>query len=322
MRMRFRGVVVGLTLLAAPLSTLADSSADAFTRIERLLSAARTLNYDATFVYSHGGKIDEMRIIHRYADGVERERLVTLSGTTREVLRDDTRVTCIIPDRQAVVVGKSRPQALYGSAVLTGQGYEDYYSLGLEGDGRVAGRAAEIVGIRPRDEFRYGYRLWVDKASGLLLRSELRDEKNQVLESIVYLSLNTPEHIPDTLLEPEISGNGFSWYTNTSSKTSTTQSSEWIAGWLPPGFIIRARESTPLPEGRMPLEHFVYGDGLASLSIYIEQLDANAKSLEGISRMGAMSAYGTMVGQYQVTVVGEVPGVTVRNVGRSVKRAR
>ena len=72
----------------------------------------------------------------------------------------------------------------------------------------------------------------------------------------------------------------------------------------------------------MPLEHFVYGDGLASLSIYIEQLDANAKSLEGISRMGAMSAYGTMVGQYQVTVVGEVPGVTVRNVGRSVKRAR
>ena len=304
----------------ASLGANADPSGEAFARIERLISAARTLNYDATFVYSRDGQMHEMRIIHRYANGVERERLVTLSGSTREVLRDDTLVTCIIADRQAVVVGKSRPQALYGSAVLTGRGYRDYYTLGLEGEDRVAGRTAEIVAIKPRDEFRFGYRLWVDQTSGLLLRSELLGGDNQVLERIVYLSLSTPEEIPDKLLEPEISGSGFSRYTSTPSKQAPSPSSEWGIGWLPPGFTMRERESTPLPEGRGPLEHQVYGDGLASLSVYIEELAPNAKSLDGVSRMGAMNAFGIMVGQYQVTIVGEVPGVTVQKVGRSVER--
>ena len=308
------GVLVGIT------PAHAGSEGLALQRVERLVSAARTLNYDATFVYSHDGKMDEMRIIHRFAGGVERERLVTLSGSTREVLRDDTLVTCIIPDNQTVVVGKSRPQSRYGSAVLTASGYREHYELTLEGSARAAGRRAEIVAIRPRDEYRYGYRLWVDGDSGLLLRSELVDGHGSTLESIIYTSLRLPDTIPDRLLEPEISGRGFSWYTSGGSNELPVNKTQWVARWLPAGFKMRERESTLLPAGRMPLEHLVYGDGLAALSIYIEKLEASATALDGVSKMGAMSAFGTMIEGYQVTVVGEVPGITVEKVGISVVR--
>jgi sigma-E factor negative regulatory protein RseB len=302
-------------------SAQAKAEAQAMQRIERMVEAARKLSYDATFVYSHGKQMDEMRIIHRYQNGAEQERLVTLSGSTREVLRDNSRVTCIIPDNQSVVVGKSRPQTVYGSPLLTARGYMSHYRLTMGGDARVAGRRAEIVAVTPRDEFRYGYRLWVDNISGLLLRSELIGEEGAVLESIIYTSLTVSESIPDDLLEPEITGKGFTWYT-TEEGTAQTLPKEagWEARWLPPGFSMRDQQSGPLPAGRMPIEHIVYGDGLASLSIYIEKLPTDAHALEGISKMGAMSAFGTMHGEYQITVVGEVPEQTVKLVGDSVSK--
>jgi sigma-E factor negative regulatory protein RseB len=308
-------------MLGSP-ATRADTEAQALAKIERLVNAARTLNYDATFVYSRDGKIDEMRIIHRFADGVERERLVTLSGSAREVLRNDTEVTCIMPDNRSVLVHKRRPQSLYGSPILTASGYKDHYSLALEGNARVAGRRAEIVSIRPRDEYRYGYRLWMDTQTGLLLRSELVDPQGAVLESIVYTSLRTPASIPDELLEPETSGQGYRWHASADREEVSDRANEWVAGWLPPGFDMRDRERAPLPAGRKSVEHVVYGDGLASLSVYVEELESSAKTLEGLSQMGAMNAFGTMIDGHQVTVVGEVPGITVQSVGRSVGRAR
>jgi len=308
-----------LAILAEPVAWgTMDSDPAAAQRLDRLVRAARTFNYDATFVYHHDGKMDEMRIIHRYANGEERERLVTLSGSTREVLRDQAKVTCIIPDDQTVVVGKSRPQSVYGTPVLTASGYREHYRLTLLGAARTAGRSAEIISIEPRDLFRYGYRLWLDEQTGLLLRSELRDPAGKILESVVYTNLATPETIPDSLLRPEISGNGFSWYTTLDSMELPKRSSKWAPGWLPKGFSMREREETPLPSGKMPLEHLVYGDGLASLSIYVEQLPKSAPALIGASRMGAVNAFGAMIGEFQLTVVGEVPLETVRKVAQSI----
>jgi sigma-E factor negative regulatory protein RseB len=91
-------------------------------------------------------------------------------------------------------------------------------------------------------------------------------------------------------------------------------------GWLPAGFAMSDRATDPAAAGRMPVEHLVYTDGLASVSVFIEHLDAQGERLEGLSRMGAVNAYGTMVAGFQVTAVGEVPGGTVERIGRSVAR--
>jgi sigma-E factor negative regulatory protein RseB len=99
-----------------------------------------------------------------------------------------------------------------------------------------------------------------------------------------------------------------------------SRDSRWTVGWLPAGFSMSDRAADAAGAGRMPVEHLVYTDGLASVSVFIEYLDAQGEHLEGLSRMGAVNAYGTMVAGFQVTAVGEVPGGTVERIGRSVAR--
>ncbi|MCH9673578.1 MAG: MucB/RseB C-terminal domain-containing protein [Gammaproteobacteria bacterium] len=297
-----------------------ESEQKAMQLVERMARAARELNYDGNFVYSHGSQMDEMRIIHRNDGSGEQERLISLSGVRREVLRDNMRVTCILPDDQAVVVGKSRPQSTYGSPVLSADnGYQKFYRFKLGAPSRVAERPVYFVRIEPRDEYRFGYHLWTDQGSGLLLRSHLLDESGAVLERILYTRIELPERIEDSMLEPEIEGTEFTWHTPGEGATAQTDTqSGWTVRWLPPGFTMRDKQIGPMATGRMPVYHTVYGDGLASFSIYIEEVPGSEQPLEGAARMGAMTAFGRVVDQYQITVVGEVPMATVTRVGESV----
>jgi sigma-E factor negative regulatory protein RseB len=64
----------------------------------------------------------------------------------------------------------------------------------------------------------------------------------------------------------------------------------------------------------------VYSDGLATVSVYVEQLPAPEDAFNGLSTMGAVNAYGRLLEGHQITVVGEVPPVTVELIARSVER--
>jgi len=287
----------------------------------RATQAASALNYDGTFVYRAGEWMETMRIIHRAdPERGSMARLISLSGEAREVIREANRVTCILPDSSSVLVSTSKPRAVTGLGVFNPQGaWREHYDLGLAPGDRVAGRSTQRVTVMPRDAFRYGYRLWVDRDSGFLLRSELVDGDGHALEQIVYTHLDLPERIPDELLRPGITGEGFTWYTSDAPR-DPERASDWRVDWLPGGFRMRDRATDPAAAGRMPVEHLVYTDGLASVSVFIEHLDAGGESLEGISRMGAVNAYGVMVGGFQVTAVGEVPAATVERIGRAVSR--
>ena len=67
-----------------------------------------------------------------------------------------------------------------------------------------------------------------------------------------------------------------------------------------------------------PISHIVYSDGLAAVSIFIEPLAPRAKSLNGLSKRGALNIYTKPVDEYQVTVLGEAPPMTVMQIGNSV----
>jgi len=308
-------------LLACACAAGAGEREDAEAELLRATEAATTLNYDGTFVYSSGGWMETMRIIHRAdPESGSRARMVSLSGEAREVIREANRVTCILPDAGAVLVSSSKPRAVTGLGVFNPQGaYREHYTLGLAEGARVAGRPTRLVTVMPRDAYRYGFRLWVDRDSGFLLRSELVDADGHALEQIVYTSLELPEHIPDALLRPGVTGDDFTWYT-TDAPRKPDRESDWKLGWLPEGFRMRDRATDPSGAGRMPVEHLVYTDGLASVSVFIEHLDSAGEPLKGLSRMGAVSAYGVMLGEFQVTAVGEVPAMTVERIGRAVGR--
>lgn len=316
-----------ITLIAvqgAPAPAQAGQSVAAHEWLERMMRATETLNYDATFVYRNGDLMESMRIIHRFDEGSgERERLISLTGTAREVLRDSRRVTCFLPDDKTVVVARSRKRGLRSSPFfLPEEGFAKNYRLTTGAGERVAGRDTQRVVVEPRDEFRYGYRLSLDRDTGLLLKSELVGDGGAALEQIVYTNLDTPAAIPDRLLEPAVSGQGFRWYRSDEASTPASDApAGWSVNWLPEGFVLTERQDRdPRAAGREPVEHLVYTDGLAMVSVFIEHLDSVGDRLEGLSKMGAVSAFGRMVDDYQVTVVGEVPTRTVESIGRNVSR--
>lgn len=316
------GALRWLCMLAVPASFAAQANTDeAYMWFGKMMQAAQTLNYDGTFVYRQGDRVESMRIIHRADANGERERLISLSGVPREVLRDNSNVVCILPDTQRVVVGKSRPRSVVPAfARGAGDALTKYYSLSITDGDRVAGRTTKALRIEPMDSYRYGYQLWIDENTGLLLKSELLGDKGSSLEQIVYTSLELPHDIPDSLLESEISDSGFTRYTTDAedNKSRGPRSHDWRVDWLPKGFSLSERTGTPTTTGRMPLQHFVYSDGMASLSVFIERLESDSERLEGLSRMGAVNAYGVLVDGFQITVVGEVPGVTAESVAKSV----
>ena len=270
--------------------------------LDRMARAAQELNYDGTFVYRNGATIQSMRIIHRGGGEGERERLVALSGAAREVIRDRERVTCILPDSQTVVVAKSRPRTFpYSKLFASGAGFSRFYVLSTERGERVAGRHTQLVIVDPHDGFRYGYRLWMDRDLGLLLKSELIDEQGEIVEQLVYTNIDLPASIPDELLEPAISGAGYTWYNDDRSEPVTASAADsepgWYPGWLPDGFELSDVARDPILASRDPVEH-----------------------LAGLDAMGAVNAYGRMIEDYQITVVGEVPATTVERICRSIVR--
>ena len=294
-----------------------------------MVRASRSLDYIGTFVYRNGSSIQSMKIIHRADTHGSRERLVALSGSAREVIRDGQRVTCILPDDRVVVIAKRRSGSLYPSTVFEPEieldsGIAEFYSLESSGTERVADREANVIDVRPKDRYRYGFRLAVGRETGLLLKLELLDNDSRALEQIVYTHLELPQSIPDDALEPRISDAGFTRYEVDAREggehVPDVRTQEWTIGWLPAGFRMAGESYGPIQPGRDSVDHRVYSDGLASLSIFIERgLDAGGR-IEGSSSVGAVNAFSRVIDEYQLSVVGEVPGITVEKVAASIMK--
>ena len=316
-----RTLLTSMALLCVVTSVSAQQTEDPREWLNKMVRAAQTLNYDGTFVFQSGGRTESMRIIHRKDANGERERLLSLSGVAREVLRDNRRVTCILPDDASVMVGKSRARGVNSGPLFAGVTVPGHYDLAMRGLDRVAGRVAERVDLQPRDTYRYGFRLWIDRKTGLLLRSDVVDIERNMLETVAYTSLSLPQHIPDSLLEPGISGDGFRWVTweeQERSEPLAKGQAAWKVNWLPDGFKLTEQAIDHRGDSAHAVDHMVFSDGLASLSLFIEKLGSAGMPLDGHSSMGAVSAFGRMVGSHQITVVGEVPAATVERVGLSV----
>ncbi|MDZ7805081.1 MucB/RseB C-terminal domain-containing protein [Thiohalophilus sp.] len=290
--------------------------------LEKMHQAAHMLNYEGTFVYGQQDQLSSIRIIHSVSEAGERERLISMDGTGREVLRDGDRVICIYPDSQSVMVEKSRPRAKYPPIfpVKVGE-LNDHYRLSLAGKDKVAGEPTQKILIEPRDNLRYGHLLWVHEKTGLLLKTNLLNENNKPVEQFMFTQIIFLDDVPEDALEPDINKEDFTWYEASGNTQSdeAEQASAWHIATLPPGFKQDMSRMHRIPNSVMPVEHRVYSDGLASVSVFIEKDDnKSGDNLFGGSHMGAVNAHGRNLNGYHVTVVGEVPQATVKMIGESV----
>lgn len=299
----------------------ADAQLNALDYIGKMGDALQTLNYQGSLVYINNGQVESLQLFHKNDGKQEFERLVHLSGEPREVIRKGDVVTCYLPDSRSVVVGQRRfNNHLFAKLTANLEQFAPNYSFITKGSDRVAGKDTQIIEINPKDPYRYGYRLWIDKASNLLLKSELVDGKGEVLEQMMFTQIDIVDHIPDAKLKPAISGESFTWHGDKDKSESPLDvDRSWQVANMPDGFMVSARYKQKMPNSDQPAEHVIISDGLASVSVYIEPFNAESKSFVGASRMGAMNIFGSVHEDHQVTVVGEVPLPTVEMIAQSIR---
>ena len=291
--------------------------------LDNMSRSLQSLDYDGTFVYYHDGKLEAMRIVHQASAAGEKERLMSLTGSAREVLRDDKAVTCIMPDNKSVMVGQSRPRQPFPEVPEDLDSLSPYYQLRDVGEDRVAGLMTRVIDITPRDHYRYGYRFWIDTTNYMLLKFELSAVDGTAIEQVMFTGLRVGDRIPAAALEPSLTGDGYNWYRQGSggeNPAATPGQPDWTVKQLPAGFRMTDYQRKRLHHGGEQAEHMVFSDGLATVSVYVEKLAANNKAFTGLSNMGAMNAYGTVLDEHQVTVVGEVPAATVQSMAQLVSR--
>ena len=309
-----------LVSLPLPLPAEQDTSENARQLINEMSRASRELNYDGVFVYRRDRLMDTMRLIHKADKNGEQERMVSLTGYAREVIRNNKSVTCIFPDNHAVMVEKSHPRKLLAAQLPEPiEKIADFYSFSIVGKDRVAGRKSQIVNIVPKDDFRYGYQIWIDDESRLLLKSELKDNAGRPVEQILFTHLDVVDEIPAQLLKPAISGKGYTWYSDSSEEIPVMSGSHiWTVMDMPDGFSLSDYEKQSIAENTMPVEHMIYSDGLAMVSVFIEKIMNEPDRMQGASNMGGVNAFATYANGYQITAVGEVPQKTVQLMANSV----
>lgn len=315
----FTFLVAGL--LAATNVNADQQAVSALTLLNKMGESIKSSNYYGTLVYMHNGHVESLKVVHKMDGSGEYQRIVHLTGAAREVIRKDDVVTCYMPDSQSVFVGERRfNNHLLARLSKNFEEFTNQYNFEMDGAGRVAGREAAIVAIRPKDDYRYGYRFWIDNDSYLLLKSDLVDASGKVLEQLMFVDISVNAEITEDMLKPAIDGKTFTWHKgndNTAEKADDKQ-----AGWqiknMPNGFSVKDRSKQKMPNSEDLVDYLFVSDGLATISVYIEKFGVDTKGYVGSSRMGAVSIYGSLLDEYHVTVVGEAPQGTVKMIAESI----
>lgn len=312
-------LVAAVSLLVAA-SALAEP--DARDWLERMSAAMSQMDYQGTFVYVQGDDVVTMRITHVADEAGVRERLVSMSGAPREIIRDSNGVRWVLGDDHSVLADQPFNRSFFPQLPLDQQDTtEQCYALELGGNGRIAGRPVRGIRVLPRDDYRYGYTLWLEERSALLLKWELVDHQRKPLARLMFTDFRVGSEVDVEELDPSSQLNRFRTVESSlpSGHGQASDPPRWKPRVLPPGFQLTAHRFFGRQD-RGIFEHLVYSDGLAAVSVYVESDGEFAEQKTGLSRMGTTHAFSRLSDDVMITVIGDVPEATVRYIGDAVAR--
>lgn len=296
----------------------------------RIHEAAGKRNFQGTFVVSGGGTVSSARIAHFYEGRHQFERIETLDGQTRHVFRHDDLVHTVWPDNRVAVVEQSQLLMSFPALLQAGDDrIVDHYDVRPQGADRVAGHDANVLLVRPKDTLRFGYRLWAEKISGLLLRADVLGDRGDVLETSAFSEVTIgirPQ--PETVLRPMKRLDGYRIV-----RPVLTQTKLEIEGWAlretAPGFRLVSCVRRPI-EGAgaeadadgPPVLQAIYADGLSYVSIFIEPYNPQRHTRQMMASVGATQTLMRRQGDWWVTAVGDVPIATLKLFSKGLERVR
>jgi sigma-E factor negative regulatory protein RseB len=297
-----------------------DSGNEARTWLKKIISSSETVSYEGIFVYRRDDQLVSMHLIHVADKDGERDRLTSLSGEQQELIKSKAGIICLTPGKKHITLNRGSLGVNFPDQLASRmQDVEKNYRLIIGGTDRIAGRTARMIVIEPKDSFRYGYRMWVDEETGLLLQSDLVNGHGNAIEQVMFSTINivdkaTPQMIQAVTMNDEMRR----VLKSSKPETVSAADAQWQVMHMPNGFSLVERYQHS--HGKWgPVEQLVLTDGMATVSVFVERLNKLAEPFNGESHKGAVNAYGTVVGDHQLTVVGEVPLATVRLIGNSLR---
>lgn len=294
-RRAFPGLLLAACLLAGAGPAFADDAADWLARMRAALAAQA---FEGTLVHLRDGQLDALDVSHHSGPQGPVDHLRSRSGEPRDLQRSAGAA------RLSALDAAATPQVLVGATRAAGPPAAppaDVYRLVLLGNGRIAGRPTRLLEIRPRDGFRYGYRLWLDRETALPLKSVAFDPDGSAVEQWMFTAITFD---PTVVAPPPAAG---------VPAADPAGRGRWQVRDLPPGF-----RRVSLTDSEAGGEHHVYSDGLARVSLFVEPLAEQGPTLSGVGRRGALSMVGRVAAGRQLTVIGEVPPLTAERIAQGV----
>ncbi|WP_019625629.1 MucB/RseB C-terminal domain-containing protein [Thioalkalivibrio sp. ALJT] len=308
-------LVAATALCWLPLSLLAGA-ASASDWLQRMTASLHAESYQGTFVLQRDDRLDTIRVVHAADNGGYRERLETLTGSPREILRSVDRLSALKGAR-ADSKEDTAPHWPASAPVFLLKGH-DRYALEDMGMDRVAGLDCRMILARALDTLRYSHRYCLHADTALPLLSELYAGDGALLERLVFTELERLDGVPDDALEPRRADvERIEVRADRGHERLEWDDRTGMGGWgfsgLPEGFTAIAATERRVGEDGARQRHFVLSDGLASISVYVES-GRGEQMFEGTTRAGATHGAARSVAGHQVTAVGDVPRQTVRGV--------
>lgn len=310
----------------------AASPDDARAWLQRIHAAANTSSYRGTLVFSAGGSMASSRVWHYGVGDQTWEKLESLDGRQRQIIRHNEEVHTLWPQARVAVV--ERRDALPGWQV-TPQSVDplamEQYKVRREGISRVAGREADVLLLEPDDQLRYAQRLWADRVTGLMLRAEVLalGPERMVLESASFSEVEIgikPQ--PKALVVTAASLQGYR-IVRPKQERVNLQDEGWqlvnpVKGFRLKGCVRReldAGQAAKAGAGSAPVLQAVFTDGLAHASVFIEPFDADRHKREIQVHLGATSTLTLRRDDHWFTAVGDTPASTLRLLAESLSRS-
>lgn len=304
-------------LLFAPLLAGAEPDGEAGPSARELLSemvsAYDSRTFAGRFLYMYGTRVSTLELKHAVIDGSQYERLTHLDGRHAEVIRAGDKAVCVHPDRSVTVLPSTADIGPLNLREKVMRDIPEQYRVRVDGQGRVAGRKAWRVSLAPQDEHRHGYLLWLDRESGLLLKSEMINDQRAPLERVEFITLDLSPalEVDDFSLPDRVSESALS------APALAEDGPRITAGWLPAGFVVAARDSRAARDRSGALNSLTFSDGLAAFTVFVES-EVAVPSEAGISRSGPTVAVTRALRyearDYAATLVGEIPEDTAQRV--------
>jgi len=316
---------------SAPTDEAAGQAREVRAWLLRIHEAASHRNFQGTFVVSAGGTVSSARIAH-YCEGPSQyERSESLDGQARHVYRHNDVVTTVWPATKVAMVEQRTLLAQFPALLQAGDDrIADHYEVRQQGVERVAGHEASVLIVRPRDGYRYGYRLWAERTTGLLLRADVLGGHNEVLESSAFSDVAIgvkPQ--PETVLAPMRRLEAYRVVRPTLRPT-TLADEGWTMGAPVAGFrqvscVKRPMDGTGVIDSTAQEQQVlqtIYSDGLTYVSVFIEPFDPKRHARPMLASVGPTQTLMQQHGRWWVTVLGDVPPVTLRLFAKGLERSK